>query len=262
MPFDPTATPASLTPGQNITSDTETLYAMLGLSDTEGEAPVLLERAKPAAGPPSKADVPVMTAAVKRSLGQTIQGLYNLTPIQRAAVQKRLLSSGFYSSTQDLLQGEPDNDTVRAYATAAKRAVITGKTLDEVIDESTGAVTPDEVNKALLGGATRGGRTQAPFSPTTTNPLDVRDTAQVVATRTLGRKFTDAELSHFVNSFQQMQLSAQQSQYTADTAGGRTVAAPDVAAAAEAQARAAAPAEAGAHDLATTFAMFQKIIGG
>ena len=110
--------------------------------------------------------------------------------------------------------------------------------------------------------ALKGVTTRAPFSPVVTNPLDIRDTAQSVATKTLGRKFSDAELARFVSVYQQMETGAQHQDYTAQTAGGTTTKQPGLEAAAEAQARNVAPVEAGAHDIAGAFDMFTQMLGG
>ena len=240
MPFDPTASNTSLQPGQDISSDTSTLYSILNLSPTEGAAPVLLTRPTPH---PAAAMGPGAEAQIRHSLplAQTIQGFYNLPEASRSDLQKRLLSGGFYTSTNNLIGGQPDNDSVAAYANAARRSVLTGKTLDETIEEAAGSVDPSTVDKLLgPGGAAKKG---APATITLANPDDIRATAMKVSRDVLGQGFSAAQLDHFVQTFQGLQ--------TAYAKSGTQ--APSLTAAAEREARTVNPQAAGATDMASAY---------
>jgi len=273
MPYVPGANTPGGAPGGDFVGTGGNVNTLIGadLGADLSVIPILLNRGKgtqPTAlsGAPGTGELSpeeqAYTPAELKTATQVSASLYQMPPDKIAALQDQLYAGGFYKkAAPQIVRGQADDDTAAAWndligltARAAQK-----RTLSEVLDEAVaagGGLKPGVAGSA----AAKAGR--APFSPTVTNPDDIRDVAQKTAKTVLGRGFSDAELARFVGAYQQMETGAQAQDYQATAAGGTTVQAPTMQAAAEAQARQQAPVEAGAHDLANVFDMFSQIIGG
>lgn len=112
------------------------------------------------------------------------------------------------------------------------------------------------------GGGGGSGSARAPFSPTVSNPEDLKAIARQVSVNVLGEEISDPELDKFVKLYQGMETGAQRHGYDAAYAGGTTVQAANPQVAAEQQLRKDHAVEAGSHDIANAFSNFLQIIGG
>jgi hypothetical protein len=213
-------------------------------------------------------DIPTPLAQVtpKTALSSQLEKeFYARDPGALADLQKRLWAGGFYSTGVDpdqIALGDYDEQTFAAWKKAVARAgafFASGKevTVDDVIDMAVGI---GDTSGARGAGAGAGGAGRQPLSVDLTNPEDIRMVANRAAVSILGRGFRQEELERFVSSFHASQASAQGAAYGAATAGGTTVGAPSVQGAAEAYARSAAPAEAGAHTFVNVYDSFSRIL--
>lgn len=269
--FDANATPAGgLQPGDDIT-DAPTA-GLFNVSQAVSSIPVTLKR-----GTGSLAGLATSTGAGLPQPGgdyappqvapyeSVLKMFYDLPNDARASLQQQMYEAGlypdgYYSGKNQITPGSYDDDSFKVWSGVVQTAARAEKTPSEVLGDLIASRGRSGVTGGAGGGS--GGSMRAPFSPVVTNPLDIRDTAQVVAKKTLGRQFSDAELDRFVSSFQGMETGAQSTNYNAAAAGGTTTAAPSMQTAAENAARTAAPAEAGAHDLASVYDMFTQLLGG
>lgn len=268
MPFDKnadyTSTPQA---GSNITdAATPGLY---GLSQLQSTIPVTLKRGVGDPGEIGHADAPAAyTPPTMAPYESVLKMFYDLPDDARASLQQQMYQAGLYPDSyysaknpDQIVPGAYDDASFKVWSGVVQTAARAEKTPAEVL----GDLISGRSKAGLTGGSgggSGGGTVRAPFSPVVTNPLDIRDTAQVVAKKTLGRQFSDDELSRFVGAFQGMETGAQSTNYNATATGGQTVAAPSMESAAVNAARTAAPVEAGAHDLASVYDDFLSILKG
>lgn len=99
--------------------------------------------------------------------------------------------------------------------------------------------TLDEITAA--GGMTETGTTRAPLTIQLTSPDDLKAVAKKVSQTLYGGDLPDADLEHFVASYNQMETAAQTQNYNIGETGGTVTAPTDPSVALEAQVRAAHP---------------------
>lgn len=146
----------------------------------------------------------------------------NMTPQAVRSLQTQLVQSGLLNG-KDYTDGVWDPASREAFAEVLNMA------------NNQGVEWPDALNHYMSGfplefDAASGtykrkvpgeSRTRAPLVTRFTNPNDLAATANEVALKRLGRRFSQEEMTKFVTSYQQSERGAAQQQYAAgDPAGG------------------------------------------
>lgn len=158
----------------------------------------------------------------KRRVVDAYKDLSEMSPDDLVALQHRLYDAGFYAdpyyasgrSGKRPEWGSLDDGTVNAFGESMQRSL-----------RSNGRLTPDEIiNDAIGKGGAKGKQDQAqpqrpPLTIQLSNPDDVLAVADATARKVLGRKLTDEELRHYVDTFHSMEANAQQSKYQAEYGG-------------------------------------------
>ena len=190
------------------------------------------------------------------------KSLYRKPPGELRDLQRRLWEGGFYDTSlswEDIRQNDYDMDTEQAWDRAIKRAAAfydadRELTVDEVIDMA--RLNQSEAEKAGKGRS--GGAGRAPLTVQLTHPEDIRTAAMKISRNTLGRGWSEDQISRFVATYQSMERAAQTSQYGAAQGGGTTTREMSLESAVEAEARKGDPVAAGATDMVGAYDMILK----
>lgn len=162
---------------------------------------------------------------------------------QRLGWQLQLANAGVLSS-EDWAPGSWGQTTQTAYREVLAYANQNGMTKEEAIRHLAANPTLKMLRGAMKGSGGGGGSGR---SVTLANPQDLQAVANEVAPKTIGRKFTQAELDSFVKSFHGAQ------------GGGNP---PQMDVAAEAQARQVDPTAATARDKVGVFDVALRMMSG
>jgi len=197
------------------------------------------------------------------TVGNFKKEYYRKPPGELGQLKRRLWEAGMYDASvnwEDIRQNDYDDDTRDAWGRALGRAAAfydAGRklTVDEVIEMARqDAMTEEE----RLSGkrSTTSGPPRDRLSVRLTHPDDIKTEAMKVSAKILGRGWSEDQLNRFVATFQSMERAAQAQQYGATgEAGGTYTAAPDMATAAENEARRQDPVAAGATDYVGAYNM-------
>jgi hypothetical protein len=168
--------------------------------------------------------------AIKSLYGQTAESLTDL--------QTKMQAGGFFGKTPYYIPGQPDPKyTAPVWKNIITQAMRQNKTPGDIIQEAIDA-----------GGGLEAGLKKNPFSGgpgdsvqqvPLMHPDDIRQVAKEISVKVLGRGWNNAQLDHFVKTYQSMQSAA-------GNATGTYTNAPSVAAAAEVEAQRSDPGMAAA----------------
>lgn len=253
-----TADPSALSNFDQLTSDDSSQY---GVSPAIANIPVPWSRSQAMADSTSGKEVPAYPArdAVQTQTYQdSMRALYGLKGEQVGSLQQRMLAAGFMGRNPDYVANAPDTKTHDTWDKILKQAMRSGRTPDEILTDAVNANGGLEAGLKKFGGPQPG--TVADIH--LTHPDDIRMVAKQVSTKTLGRGWSNEQLDHFVQTYQAMQTQAGQA---ARGSGATVVNAPDIGAAAEAEARRQDPTAAGAADADNIMQMVMqgfKTLGG
>jgi len=256
MPFDPGATPASAGDFPGTGTNRAALYQ---LSTDMDAVPVRLKKDVQMAPIP---DDPSGAQADKNltSYGGALSRFAKMDPDVRAFYQQAMFEAGVYKRTDTYIPGDYDDSSASAWAQVVDTAAKEEKSIAEVLEEKKKMV--------LNAGGTdvfykkQGAAAQSPLVTKVTNPDDLRLTAQQVATKTMGRAFTEDELTRFISAYQGQETASQAAQHSAAAGGGRVVSEASPEAAATAFAQQAHPTEFAAHKQVQVFDKIRQMLGG
>ena len=174
-----------------------------------------------------------------------LAGINTAAPDQYKQIQMTLVAGGFAGKNPDIRPGGLDATTRKAWNEVLLEAMRTGKTPDEIMSAAVDAAGGLDAGLARHG---LSGRSVADIH--WMHPDDIRAVAKQVSMKVLGKSWNAAQLEHFVQTYQGMQMTAGQ---TAQGSGATVTEAPSLATAAEAEARRQNPVEAGATDWDNAF---------
>lgn len=154
----------------------------------------------------------------------------------RSQYQTMMWEAGIYGPNDTFNPGEYDETSQAAWEKVVHRAAAQELSLAEVLELGKKAVNDSGGLDAYYKG--KKAATAQPLVTKLTNPDDLRMVAQEVATKRLGRNFTDAEITQFINAYHGTETAASKGAYGAAQGSGGAVtaeASPEGAATAYAQ---------------------------
>jgi hypothetical protein len=154
----------------------------------------------------------------------------------RSQYQLMMWEAGIYGPNDTYNPGEYDEVSQTAWEKVVQRAAAQEISLAEVLEIGKQSVNDSGGLEAYYKG--KKASTAQPLVTRLTNPDDLRMVAQEVATKRLGRNFTDAEITQFVNAYHGTETAASRGAYGAAQGKGGAVtaeASPEAAATAYAQ---------------------------
>jgi hypothetical protein len=253
-----TADPSALSNFDQLTSDDSSQY---GVSPAIANIPVPWARVPAMADSPDGGEVPAYPSRQTlqtQTYQDSMRGLYALKGEQVGNLQQRMLAAGFMGRNPDYVANAQDTKTHDTWDKILKQAMRSGRTPDEILTDAINANGGLEAGLKRFGGPAPGTLSDIHL----THPDDIRMVAKQVSTKTLGRGWSNEQLDHFVKTYQAMQSQAGRA---AQGSGATVTNAPDIGAAAEAEARRQDPTAAGATDADNIMQMVMqsfKTLGG
>lgn len=265
MGFDPNASDTTNTAFAGTSGNTQALYS---LSDALSIVPVKLKKT---------GGLPSITpgADTNQQAGKVLAGgkdpnlmtyssaldiFAKMTPDMRSQYQQALYEAGIYKPSDSYSPGEFDEQSANAWATAVDRAAKQGISITEVLDAGKEKVTAGGGVDSYYRKQKAAGR--APLVTKVTNPEDLHLVAQQVATKVMGRNFTDEELAKFTAAYHGTETAAQAGAYGAAASGGTVTAEASPEAAATAFAKSAHPTEFAATGQVKVMDKILQMLGG
>lgn len=253
-----TADPSALSNFDQLTSDDSSQY---GVSPAIANIPVPWGVKKvpavPSAGWATPA-IPEHEAPDTMSYQDSAKWLYGQKPELIGQLQQSLVAGGFMGKNPQYVPNAPDKKTFAVWNDILKQSMRSGKTPQDIINAAINDNGGLEEGLKKYGGPAPGTIADIHL----THPDDIRMVAKQVSTKTLGRGWSNEQLDHFVKTYQSMQTQAGQA---SRGSGATVVNAPDIGAAAEAEARRQDPTAAGAADADNIMQMVMqgfKTLGG
>ncbi len=208
-------------------------------------------KGKPILGGLEDTYTPAKTEKQYSSLEAKLGEFYNMTPQQRAEIQRQLFVGGMYGKSvnaEDISWGTPDETSYQAWTTAvARTALLNQAGQDVTVEDVLGQAAATGVGLERSKNASSGPRVVV------SDPASLALLANDVAQKVLGRKANQDE--------QRAIIAAVQSQQASFSTGGSAMS-PDPTSTAEAMLRDTNAVEAGAHDYAGTMDTFLGMLGG
>lgn len=230
--------------------------ALYSMSDDLAAVPVRLKSfigpLQPGKGAPPEAN--------PKHYGEVVDMFAKMDPSLRAQYQQQLYEAGLYGAKDIYQPGEFDDVSEAAWGKLVDRAAKQGLSLAEVLETGKQGVNArgglDSYYKTQRQAA------QGPLVTKVTNPDDLRLTAQQVASKVMGRNFSEEELSKFIAAYQGTEQAAQRGVYGAQAGGGNVTAEASPEAAATKFAQSEHPTEFAAHKEVQVFDKIRQMLGG
>lgn len=203
-----------------------------GVNSELAAIPVRFKKAPPPAGTTAPKEDPANLTTYDSAVGK----LGMMDPGTRSQFQLMMWEAGIYGPNDDYNPGEYDEVSQAAWDKVVQRAAAQEISMAEVLEIGKKSVNDQGGLEAYY--KKKKAATSQPLVTKLTNPDDLRMVAQEVATKRLGRNFSDAELAQFVNAYHGTETAASRDAYGAAQGTGGAVtseASPEGAAAAFAQ---------------------------
>jgi hypothetical protein len=174
----------------------------------------------------------------------------NLSPSDVAKLQKELADAGLLKGKFRL--GFWDAASQKAYSEALAYANQTGTSIQRAIGDL--KTHPEQGDDKI----------RAPLVTKTSSPEELRSTFRDVSRKLLGRQLSDAELSPYINAYNQVELQRQREAYAIEDPagqGGNVMGIPDPSSFIEERMRTEHPVDVGAHSIASRANEFYDLLG-